>query len=98
MYKAVLVTVTATLLAGNASSEPVPATAQGTIAVPQNTVDCRAWIHNADGSWTEKKSARSFDVGDSTGLAFRGSTIHRNDVQVGGADLAQLLDALCGKP
>jgi hypothetical protein len=98
MFKAVFVVLTGMLLARSASAEPAPAKAPATVAVPQNSIDCADWTHNADGSWTEKKTAKAFDVGDSTGLAFHGSTIHRNDVQVGGADLAQILDAVCAKP
>ena len=65
--------------------------------LPHNTIDCRDWTHNPDGSWTVHDNAKPFDLGKTTNMTMHSETIGPHDISIGGSNLWQVLNQKCGE-
>jgi hypothetical protein len=72
----------------------VPAAAQD--ALPRNTIDCRAFVKQENGSWLPKE-VTTFDIGDVTSLSVGPVPIGPGALHVGGADIYEVLEKKCGR-
>lgn len=86
---------TLSLLVVQLATGPAFAQAAST-ALPRNTIDCRDWTHNADGSWTAHDNAKPFDVGNGTGATLHSTRITAHHIAMGGFDLWSVLNEKCG--
>lgn len=66
--------------------------------LPPNTIDCSDWTYNPDRTWTAHANAKPFNVGNTKALTMQGSQIGPHSIDVGGFDLADVLDQKCGQP
>jgi hypothetical protein len=61
-----------------------------------NTIDCAAFKKLPDGSW-QVEGTTTFDAGAATAMTLSNKTVSRRAMDVGGADLFQVIQAKCGK-
>jgi len=76
---------------GYARAQPV----QPTQPTP-NTIDCNGFIKLPNGDWYAKPDNPPFDLGAATQMTIRSSTIGPHAFNLGGYDLAEVLNAKCG--
>jgi len=72
---------------------PVAATADDIVP---NTIDCAAFKKLPDGSW-QVDEPTTFDAGATTAMTLSNKTVSRRVIDVGGADLFDVIEAKCGK-
>ena len=75
----------------------IPAYANPAHPPPPNTIDCKDWRHNTDGTWTARPNAKPFDLGPLKGITVLSSTTVRYGMNFERYDLASVLDEICGK-
>jgi hypothetical protein len=85
-----VVFVSILLLSGQALAEASDTT--------PNTINCKDWTHNADGSWTAHHDAKPFDLGTAKNIVLQDVTVHANDYQIGGTSVGMELSLKCEKP
>jgi len=86
LRKALLAIPIAALLPIGAAAEDI---------VP-NTIDCAAFKKLPDGSW-QAEGTTTFDAGAASAIRLSNRAISRRTMDVGGADLFQVIEAKCGK-
>jgi hypothetical protein len=69
-----------------------PALAQ---ALPPNTIPCKDFIKNSDGSWTAMPMTRSFNIGNLHNYTLESGNISENEFRVGGVDLWYVIEKKC---
>lgn len=60
-----------------------------------NTIDCAAFAKLPDGSW-QVEGTTTFDAGAATQVTLSNKTVSRRVMDVGGADLYDVIEAKCG--
>ena len=60
-----------------------------------NTIDCAAFAKLPDGSW-QVAGTTTFDAGAATQVTLSNKAISRRAMDVGGADLFDVIEAKCG--
>jgi hypothetical protein len=61
-----------------------------------NSIDCAAFTSLSDGSW-RVNGTTTFNAGAATAMTLSNRAISRRMVDVGGADLFDVIEAKCGK-
>ncbi len=84
--------VTASILAIICTS----AFAQTKSELPPNTIDCNGFQKLPNGGWYAKADNPSFDLGNSKHITMTNSTFGSRAFNIGGYDLADVLDRKCG--
>jgi hypothetical protein len=69
--------------------------AKSKVPIPENDLSCDGFVRNRDGSWTAGNT-KPFTIGNSGTITVENSRIGYRAVNVGGVDLAVLLDQKCG--
>jgi hypothetical protein len=69
--------------------------AKSKVPIPENDLSCDGFVRNHDGSWAAGNT-KSFSIGNSGKFKVEHSIIGYRSVNVGGVDLAVLLDQKCG--
>jgi hypothetical protein len=72
--------------------------AQTTAELPPNTIDCNGFTKLPNGAWYAKADNPSFDLGNVKHMTITSSTFGTRGLNLGGYDLATVLDAKCGVP
>ena len=73
---------------------PLPFAAFAKDIVP-NTIDCGAFAKMPDGSW-QVDGTTTFDAGAATAVTLSNKVVSRRVMDVGGADLYEVIEAKCG--
>jgi hypothetical protein len=60
-----------------------------------NTIDCAAFAKQPDGSW-QVDGTTTFDAGAATQVTLSNKTVSHRAMDVGGADLFDVIEAKCG--
>jgi hypothetical protein len=63
--------------------------------IAPNTIDCAAFAKLSDGSW-QVAGTTIFDAGAATRMTLSNRTVSRRVMDVGGADLFDVIEAKCG--
>jgi hypothetical protein len=69
--------------------------AKSKVPIPENDLSCDGFVRNRDGSWTAGDT-KPFSIGNTKQLRVAYSRISYRTLNVGGIDLAVLLDQECG--
>jgi hypothetical protein len=69
--------------------------AKSKVSIPENDLSCDGFVRNRDGSWTAGDT-KPFSIGNTNQLRVANSRISYRTINVGGIDLAVLLDQKCG--
>jgi hypothetical protein len=62
---------------------------------PASTLSCDGFFQLARGSWYAKPDNAPFDLGSKQGAVIRGRTVVPGQINVGGYDLAEVLNTRC---
>lgn len=63
--------------------------------IPPNTIDCKDWQRNPDGTWKASATAKPFDLGPHKRINYHGRTIAHCSAMFDDTDLWEVLEAKC---